>query len=260
MRPRVAFGRFLITAGRYVQSLALMVMRPDDLVEFTRRSYARPESVAGWADDELVAAGLSDEEMALLDKLPIRRGQMLVLGLGGGREAIPLAKMGFEVTGVDFVPQLVERAVEKARRSGVTIRGLVQDFSDLDLPAGSFEAAWLMAGNYSSLPTRQRRAALLGAVRDALKPGGYFLCGFLFGPGPEFRQPWRSLQRAAALLTLGNTGYEKGDVLSGGIEFAHVFASDVEAGAEFEAGGFEIVALRLPSGTNRGGAVLRKVS
>lgn len=260
MRPRVALGRFFIRAGRFVQSLALMIMRPDDLVEFTRRSYARDESVAGWADDELVAAGLSDSEKLALEKVPIRSGRLLVLGLGGGREAIPLAKMGFEVTGVDYVPELVAKAVENGRRNGVAIEGLVQDFSRLSLPPESFDAAWLMAGNYSSIPTRKRRVLFLRTIRGALKPGGYFVCGFLFGPEPDFRQPWRFLRKAAALLTAGNTGYEKGDSLAGGIEFAHVFASDVEAGAEFEAGGFEVLSLSFPAGTNRGGAVLRKVS
>ncbi len=260
MRPRVALGRFLIRAGRFVQSLALMVMRPDDLVEFTRRSYARAESVSDWADDDLVGAGLSDEEKALLEKMPLGGGRMLVLGLGGGREAIPLARMGFEVTGIDYVPELVAKAVENGRRNGVRIEGLVQDFSRLCLAPATFDAAWLMAGNYSSLPTKKRRIAFLRAVRDALKPGGYFLCGFLYGPAPAWRQPWRFLQRAAAVVSIGNTACEKGDTLSGGIEFAHVFASDVEVGAEFEAAGFEITALRFPSGTNRGGAVLRKVS
>ncbi len=260
MRPRVALGRFLIKTGRLVQSLALMVMRPDDMIEFTRLSYAGPRSVAGWADDEVVTAGLSDAEKALLEKVPFRRGRMLVLGLGGGREAIPLAKLGFEVTGIDYVPEMVAKAVENGRRNGVAIEGLVQDFSRLDLPPGSFDAAWLMAGNFSSVPTRRRRLEFLQTIHGALKPGGYFVCGFLFGPQESFGQPWRFLRRAASLVTLGNTGYENGDILSGGVEFAHVFASDVEVGAEFEAGGFEIVTLLFPSGTNRAGAVLKRVS
>jgi SAM-dependent methyltransferase len=237
-----------------------MIMRPDDLVEFSRRSYARPTSVAGWGDEGFVDGGLADEEKSLLQKASLCGGRILVLGLGGGREAIPLARMGFDVTGIDFVPQLVEKAVENARRRGVTIQGLVQDFSRLDLPRGSYDAAWLMSGNYSSIPSKARRLRVLGAIREALRPGGYFFCGFLFGREERFRQPWKFIRRAFALLTLGNTRYQEGDSLLGGIEFGHYFASDVEAGAEFEAGGFEVVAMSTPPGTARGAAVLKKVS
>src|SRR5512136_727202 len=107
MHLRISFGRFLLRTGRFIQSLAVMVMKPGDLVEFTRRTYADPRSQNGWTAPALVDTGLSASERELLDRIPFRRGKLLVLGVGGGREAIPLAKMGFEVTGVDFVPELV---------------------------------------------------------------------------------------------------------------------------------------------------------
>ena len=37
IRPRITFARFLIRLGKLIESLAVMVMRPDDLIEFSRR-------------------------------------------------------------------------------------------------------------------------------------------------------------------------------------------------------------------------------
>lgn len=41
MRPRVALGHFLVRLGRFIQSLSIMVMRPDDLVELGRQTYPK---------------------------------------------------------------------------------------------------------------------------------------------------------------------------------------------------------------------------
>lgn len=148
MRPRITLGRFLIRLGKFVQSLAVMVMRPDDLVEFGRQMYTRPHNVASWGRPELVYRGLGLNETALLEHLPLKQGRLLLLGVGGGREAIPLAQMGFDVTGVDFVPGMVEKARENAAQRGVRIEGLVQEISKLDVPDGAYDVVWLCAAMY----------------------------------------------------------------------------------------------------------------
>ena len=172
MRPRITLARFLIQMGKFVESLAVMVMRPDDLVEFGRQTYTRPHNVASWGRSDLVERGLRPDETALLEKLPLKEGRLLLLGVGGGREAIPLARMGFDVTGVDFVPGMVELAKENAAQRGVRIEGLVQEISRLDVPASSYDVVWLCAAMYSCVPTRQRRVAMLRRIRQALRPGG----------------------------------------------------------------------------------------
>lgn len=125
MSIRITLARRLISLGKLVQSLALMVMKPDDLVEFSRQTYARSHNVASWAGDQTVSHGLRPEELALVEQLSARCGQLLLLGVGGGREAIPLAQMGFDVTGVDFVPAMIEAAKANAARASVRIEGIV---------------------------------------------------------------------------------------------------------------------------------------
>ena len=70
-RPRVLLARFLVRIGRFIQSLALMIMRPDDLIEFGCRTYSEPRSIDSWAEEKLVDPGLLDNEKALVDSLPI---------------------------------------------------------------------------------------------------------------------------------------------------------------------------------------------
>ena len=50
------------------------------------------------------------------------RGRALDVAMGAGRNTIYLAKMGFEVEGVDISPEAVNDALESARNAGVTIR------------------------------------------------------------------------------------------------------------------------------------------
>ena len=258
MRPRITFARFLIRLGKFIESLAVMIMRPDDLVEFGRQMYTRPHNVASWGRPDLVDRGLSDAEMALLGHLPCKEGRLLLLGVGGGREAIPLARMGFDVTGMDFVAGMVEKAKENAAQRGVKIEGLVQEISELDVPAGSYDVVWLFAAMYSCVPTQQRRVAMLRRIRRALRPGGHFVCQFHWGTQYQHSPKVELARRLVATLTLGNLSYEPGDMLWHNVEFIHGFLSEEELRSEFEAGGVEVIHLHTSDRMARGGAVLLK--
>jgi SAM-dependent methyltransferase len=257
MRPRVFAAKSLIRLSRLADALALMVMRPADLIEFGRRTYSRPGTIAEWGSGETVDAGLSGAELQLLDHLPARQGRLLLLGVGGGREAIALARMGFEVTGVDFVPEMVELARANAAMRGFKIDGLVQNLGDLRLPAESYDVAWLSAGMYSSLPTRERRVGMLRKVRQALRSDGFFLLEFCRAAPPSPVRVER-IKRAFAGLTRGNTTYERGDMLNHQSDFIHAFGSETELRWEFAASGFSVVHLSGKEDSFFGGAALRK--
>ena len=260
MNIRIAFGHLLIRLGAFLQSLPVNVMKPDDLIEFSRRTYAKPDDVESWAEDELVDAGLNKDERALLELLPLRAGRLLLLGVGGGREAIPLAQAGFRVTGVDFVPAMVARAIENADKRGVAIEGLVQEISALDVPAGAYDLVWISRAMYSCVPTRARRVAMLRKIAQALKPGGYLVCQYhhetRYHPSPRKL----FLRRLVGILTLGNTRYEPGDTLWFNIEFVHAFSSEQEVRSELEEGG--LVVDCFPSGMHpiQRGVICRKPS
>jgi SAM-dependent methyltransferase len=258
MRLRIALARSLIRLGNFIQSIPIMVMRPDDLVEFSRQTYARQSAVSGWSDPELVNEGLYAEESELLKKIPDPTGRLLLLGVGGGREVIPLARLGFQVTGVDFVPEMLEQAKRNAARQGIKIDGLVQEISRLELPENTYDLTWLSAAMYSCVPTRKRRLEMLRRIYKALRPGGFFICQFHWGAGKMHSSPVERARKAVAWLTLGNIPYEPGDMLWHNIEFIHGFLSIEELNSEFQKSGFEVTHLSIPEQRMRGGAVLKK--
>jgi 2-polyprenyl-3-methyl-5-hydroxy-6-metoxy-1,4-benzoquinol methylase len=250
-------SHFLIRLGRFIQSLPIALMRPDDLVEFSRQTYVKPTDVESWAGKDLVNSGLTREEAALLNNVTRKDGRLLLLGVGGGREAIPLARMGFQVTGVDFVPEMVQKAGENAEKRGIRLEGLVQEISKLDVPADSYDIVLLSAAMYSSVPTRDRRVHMLKRIWKALRPEGFFVCQFHWDTKGGASPKVEFARKAIAFITLGNLWYEKGDMLWGGAEFIHGFSSEDELRREFQEGGFEVNYIHLPEGI-WGGAVLRK--
>ncbi len=258
-RARLALARFLDRLGRFIFSLPLMVLRPDDLMAFGRQTYTK--SVKFWGSDETINKGLHPLEKEALDKINLAGGKVLVLGLGGGREAIPLARMGFDVTGVDFIPELVDLARENALKHGVRIDAQVGDFARLAPPPASFDLICLFDRMYSTIPTRTRRINMVRQMHAALRPGGWFACMFLWDPGLGFSPRVDKLRKIFARLTLGNLSYEPGDHLLGEVEFYHYFRREAELAGEFSEAGFTLThPFIINEKDKRGVALLQKAA
>ena len=233
-------------------------MRPRDLVELNRLHYCRPGVIALLSDESYVDSGLTPGETALLGRVPLRRGRLLDLGAGAGREAIALASIGFDVTCVDFLPELVEKARANASRHRLSMDALTREATALDLPAGAYDIAWLTSQMYSSIPGRAGRVRLLQGIARALKPGGRFACQFRWHPQFSRTSLADFIRRAVAVLSAGYVQYQNGDRLLGGSEFAHSFSSEPELRAEFARGSFEAIDLGFDERMWCGRAVFRK--
>ena len=81
--PELESGLLLDVRG----SWRFMVMRPGDLIAFSRQTYTKPEAVEIWGRDDLIGSGLAPDERDLLKRIPLSNGRLLLLGVGGGREA-----------------------------------------------------------------------------------------------------------------------------------------------------------------------------
>jgi SAM-dependent methyltransferase len=68
-------------------------------------------------------------------------GKALDLGCGTGTNAITLARHGWRVTGVDFIPKAILAARAKAAGSGSAIDFLVASVTDLPVLSGPFDYA-----------------------------------------------------------------------------------------------------------------------
>lgn len=110
----------------------------------------------------------------MIASLGLRAGaSILDLGCGPGLYSVRLAEKGLRVTGVDYSRRSIDYATEFARQNNLDIRYRYQDYLMLE-DDGLYDAALLIYGDFCPLSPDQRRK-LLGNVRRALKPGGYFV-------------------------------------------------------------------------------------
>lgn len=97
--------------------------------------------------------------LSVLDQLPI--GTALDLGCGTGRDAVYLALQGWNVTGIDRLPDALARAKDLAHLHGVTATFTALDAERDPLPQGAFD-----------LVTAFRYLPSLATMASALRPGG----------------------------------------------------------------------------------------
>lgn len=100
---------------------------------------------------------------------------VLDLGCGTGSHAIPLARRGYGVWGVDRSEGMLERARHKAAEAGGTPPQFVLgDLRDVRLDRG-FDACIVMFAVLGYQTTNQDVAAALDTVRHHLEPDGVFM-------------------------------------------------------------------------------------
>jgi hypothetical protein len=258
VRPRVTIARFLISLSRFLQTLPVMVMRPKDLASFSRRNYASPHMVRMFSEPSCVDSGLSQDELELISMLPIPPARLLLLGAGGGREAIALTKKGFEVTALDFNPEQISALEANAKRHNVQIQGILQEISSLEVLPVPFDILWMSAIMYSCVPTTIKRRHMAERFAHALRLGGSFVCQFRLEPEQARNHKIEFLRRLFSWITLGNFWYENGDMIWGEREFIHAFSSEKQVIAEVIPAGFEAIYTHLLPNLNCGAIIFKK--
>ncbi|GHO55683.1 class I SAM-dependent methyltransferase [Ktedonobacter robiniae] len=101
-------------------------------------------------------------------------GPLLDLACGTGRIALRMAAEGYQVTGVDIVPEMIERARQKAIQQGVSIDWVVADARTFHLQK-RFPFIYMLENVFQFFLTREDQEAMLARVREHLEPEGCFL-------------------------------------------------------------------------------------
>ncbi len=131
------------------------------------KSNMRSTWMAG--DFGVIAKTISGAAEAFIARLALPAGtRVLDVACGTGNTALPLARSGCIVTGVDIAPNLLVQARERAAAEGLTIAFDEGDAEALPYPDASFNAVTTMFGAMFA-PRPELVAAELARV---LKPGG----------------------------------------------------------------------------------------
>lgn len=112
---------------------------------------------------------------------------ILDLGCGTGNHAIPLARRGYEVVGVDRAEAMLERAREKTGAGASFVLG---DIREVRL-GREFDAALILFAVLGYQHADDDVLAALRTAREHLRPGGLLLFDVWFGPAVLREKPER---------------------------------------------------------------------
>lgn len=196
----------LLSAANACLYLAAGLLRQDDL---------RAASQARWREFGLsvddVSTGLGPWERRLYDSLLRPSDRVLLVGCGTGRDLVPLLELGYDVTGLEQAPELVDLAREHLARLGLQATVLAGSVESVDFDR-SYDAVIFSPGVYSCLHHSASRVATLARIKNCLSHEGRVLISY-YGFVP--RSPlsvW--LTRISAWLTRADWHPERGDSFS----------------------------------------------
>ena len=120
------------------------------------------------------------EQEALFKRLSLhhdQKGPALDLGCGSGFQSVALARLGFDVTAVDFSERLLQ---ELTQHSGaLPITAMQGDLRELgQFPDESSQVVVCMGDTLTHLPARADIPELFRAIKRILKPGGKVIISF----------------------------------------------------------------------------------
>ncbi len=219
--------------------------------------FDRPEEVALHSVE--VANGFEEWERDFVSRFMGRRGSVLDVGCGAGREAIALAGLGFEVTGIDPAGRMIEAARKNADGQGARVHFEIKSAVAIDHPPASFDYVLFSRAVYSFIPTRALRVSVLRSVGRVLKPGGTAVFSvYYYGRRCRCSRtyPLDLLRRGLRFFLKGRFPTEPGDTLfrkvsaasnTGSLCYGHFFSSPEEVAGEIREAGLRVIE-EIPGG------------
>jgi SAM-dependent methyltransferase len=180
------------------------------------------ERVAARYDEssaEMFAAAAVDPVVDFLVALA-GSGRALELGVGTGRIALPLARRGVPVHGIDMSEAMVARL--RSKPGGDAIGVTVGDFATTRVD-GSFSLAYLVYNSISNLTTQAAQVACFRNVAAHLEPGGCFVIE-VGVPGLQRLAPGETF--LAFRVTDDRWGFDEYDVANQGMISHHLSIVD----------------------------------
>jgi SAM-dependent methyltransferase len=210
----------------------LGVLRRADLHAIDQRFY---DHNAAYHGDAHNLRGLFPWEVEAMEAFDSCR-RILVIGAGGGREVLALARLGREVEGYECNAALVAFAQDFLPRQGCATRVRLLPRDEVPAAGEPFDGIIIGWSAYTLIPGRAHRIRLLRRLRPLARPGGLLLLSFFTreGEGPRFRVSAGVANGIRAVLRRERV--ERGDALAP--NFVHYFVAE-EIATELREAGWE---------------------
>ncbi len=122
---------------------------------------------------EFTNPAITDAEVGFIVSKLEKRSRILDIGCGTGRHAIPLAKRGFEVVGLDSTKAMLEELARKLDLEGMKIDLLYEDILTYTGLDADFDAAICFWNSFDQIATDQASGRIFFEnVYRSLKDGG----------------------------------------------------------------------------------------
>ena len=105
------------------------------------------------------------------------KGKVLDLGCGQGRDVIALARLGYDVTGVDISSVGIEQMLRDARQENLRVTGVVADIYDYHIDP-HFDIVLLDSMLHFYKREREKETEFLSRIMDEMTTG-MILCIFV---------------------------------------------------------------------------------
>ena len=115
--------------------------------------------------------GATDEVRGILDLASLDRGDVLDLACGPGRHAVALAREGFNVTGVDLSPFLLQKAMGLAQEEDVDVEWVLEDMRRFVRPE-AFDLVTSIFTSFGYFDDKREDMIVLQNIHRSLREGG----------------------------------------------------------------------------------------
>jgi len=193
--------------------------------------------------------GFEDWERELVENCASHHGSTLVIGAGGGREALALKKRGAHVESIEYNFQLAMSTDAALKKLGVEIPLWHEPRFQIPEPDEAYDTVFVARLYLSYIHDRNRRIEFLKRVRSVLKDDGVLIFGYFIRPENARTNLSRSFRFQAVLANLirrirgkiKQFPVEVGDHLDPHIPLYHHHFIEQEITAELHEAGFRVL-------------------
>lgn len=118
-------------------------------------------------------------EKRLFQKYLKKKGKVLDLCCGAGRVAIPLAKMSFDVIGIDNNLKMIKEAKKLKRELNIkNVKFIFADVSKIRFKREKFDYILIMENSLEHIVSKEKRGTIIENAYKSLKNGGLLITSF----------------------------------------------------------------------------------